>query len=40
MNNINEKLSKELNLRENQVKNTIELIYAVNTIPFIARYSK
>lgn len=40
MNNINEKLSKELNLRENQVKNTIELIDAGNTIPFIARYRK
>ena len=40
MNNINEKLSKELNLRENQVKNTIELIDSGNTIPFIARYRK
>lgn len=40
MNNINEKLSKELNLHENQVKNTIELIDAGNTIPFIARYRK
>ena len=40
MDKINEKLSKELNLRENQVKNTIELIDAGNTIPFIARYRK
>ena len=40
MDKINEKLIKELNLRENQVKNTIELIDAGNTIPFIARYRK
>ncbi|MBE5813238.1 MAG: RNA-binding transcriptional accessory protein [Clostridiales bacterium] len=40
MDKINQKLSKELNLRENQVKNTIELIDAGNTIPFIARYRK
>ena len=40
MDKINEKLSRELNLRENQVKNTIELIDAGNTIPFIARYRK
>jgi uncharacterized protein len=33
-------LSKELNIKEWQVKNTIDLIDAGNTIPFIARYRK
>ncbi len=34
------KLSQELNLREEQVKNTVALIDDGNTIPFIARYRK
>lgn len=33
-------LSKEFNIKEWQVKNTIELIDSGNTIPFIARYRK
>ncbi|KRQ87708.1 30S ribosomal protein S1 [Caloramator mitchellensis] len=33
-------LARELNIRENQVKNTVELIDEGNTIPFIARYRK
>lgn len=33
-------LAAELNIKEWQVKNTIELIDAGNTIPFIARYRK
>ncbi len=33
-------IANELNIRENQVKNTIELIDEGNTIPFIARYRK
>lgn len=37
---INKVLMKELNVKEWQVKNTIELIDAGNTIPFIARYRK
>jgi len=37
---ISKKLMEELNLKEFQVKNTIELIDAGNTIPFIARYRK
>ena len=37
---ITKKLSKELSLAEWQVKNTVELIEADNTIPFIARYRK
>lgn len=37
---INKILGMELNLKEWQVKNTIELIDAGNTIPFIARYRK
>ena len=37
---IAKKLSKELSLADWQVKNTIELIEADNTIPFIARYRK
>ncbi len=34
------KLAEELNLREEQVKNTVALIDDGNTIPFIARYRK
>lgn len=37
---IQEQLKNEFNLREFQVKNTIELIDSGNTIPFIARYRK
>lgn len=37
---IQEQLKNEFNLREFQVKNTIELIDGGNTIPFIARYRK
>ncbi len=37
---IQEQLKNEFNLREFQVKNTIELIDNGNTIPFIARYRK
>ncbi len=37
---IEEQIAKELNIREGQVKSTIELIDAGNTIPFIARYRK
>ena len=33
-------LTKEFSLKESQVKNTVELIDAGNTIPFIARYRK
>ncbi|MBR6922042.1 MAG: RNA-binding transcriptional accessory protein, partial [Clostridia bacterium] len=33
-------LAAELNLREEQVKNTVALIDDGNTIPFIARYRK
>jgi len=33
-------ISSELNVKENQVKNTINLIDEGNTIPFIARYRK
>lgn len=33
-------IAKELNIREWQVKNTVELIDSGNTIPFIARYRK
>ena len=38
--NINEILKKEFNLRDEQINNTIKLIYDGNTIPFIARYRK
>lgn len=38
--NINEILKKEINLRDDQVNNTIKLIDEGNTIPFIARYRK
>ena len=37
---IQEQLKEEFNLKEFQVKNTIELIDGGNTIPFIARYRK
>ncbi len=37
---INLKLSEEFKLREEQVKNTVNLIDEGNTIPFIARYRK
>ncbi|MBN1348752.1 RNA-binding transcriptional accessory protein [candidate division KSB1 bacterium] len=33
-------IAEELNLRFHQVKNTIELLDAENTVPFIARYRK
>ena len=33
-------LAKEFSIKESQVKNTVELIDAGNTIPFIARYRK
>ncbi|MCL2323700.1 MAG: RNA-binding transcriptional accessory protein [Oscillospiraceae bacterium] len=38
--NINEKLSKELDITLNQVQNVIELLDQGNTVPFIARYRK
>lgn len=38
--NIFEKIAKELNIRVNQVENTVKLIDEGNTIPFIARYRK
>ena len=37
---IAKKIAEELNIREEQVKNTINLIDEGNTIPFIARYRK
>jgi len=37
---IQEQLKNEFNLKEFQVKNTVELIDGGNTIPFIARYRK
>ncbi|MBQ7668457.1 MAG: RNA-binding transcriptional accessory protein [Clostridia bacterium] len=40
MDNIQQQLMQELNLKEFQVKNTIDLIDGGNTIPFIARYRK
>lgn len=40
MNNINEIIAKELNVKQFQVENTIKLIDEGNTIPFIARYRK
>jgi len=33
-------ISGELGIRENQVKNTVELLDTENTVPFIARYRK
>ncbi len=38
--NIIGKIATELNIRENQVEKTVELIDEGNTIPFIARYRK
>lgn len=38
--NIDSQLAKEFNIRSGQVKSTIELIDAGNTIPFISRYRK
>jgi uncharacterized protein len=38
--NIIQRLCKEFNLQEYQVKNTLEMIDEGNTIPFIARYRK
>lgn len=38
--NINEKLSKELNITLNQTQNVIDLLDQGNTVPFIARYRK
>ncbi len=35
-----QKLQEEFNLKPFQVQNTVELIDAGNTIPFIARYRK
>lgn len=40
MTQIHEQLKSEFNLKDFQVTNTIELIDAGNTIPFIARYRK
>lgn len=40
MADIIQSLSREFNIKEWQVKNTIELIDSGNTIPFIARYRK
>lgn len=40
MDNISANLAKELNKREDHVRNVIELIDQGNTIPFIARYRK
>ena len=37
---IQEQLKNEFNLKDFQVKNTVELIDGGNTIPFIARYRK
>lgn len=38
--NIIKEISKELNIKENQTKNTLTLLKEGNTIPFIARYRK
>lgn len=38
--NIIKQIAEELNVRENQVQKTVELIDQGNTIPFIARYRK
>ena len=40
MNNIIQEIARELNIKPKQVENTVELIDAGNTIPFIARYRK
>ena len=33
-------ISSELNVKENQVENTLNLLMEGNTVPFIARYRK
>ena len=33
-------ISNELNVKENQVENTLNLLMEGNTVPFIARYRK
>ena len=38
--NISKIIAQELNIKENQVEKTLELIDSGNTIPFIARYRK
>ncbi|MEG1483185.1 Tex family protein [Clostridium sp.] len=38
--NINERLSKELNIKLSVINNVIELLDGGNTVPFIARYRK
>ena len=40
MENIEERLAKELKLKINQVNNVIEMLDEGNTVPFIARYRK
>ena len=40
MSNIEERLSKELNISLKQVESVIELLDEGNTVPFIARYRK
>ena len=40
MDKIIQTIAVELNIKETQVKNTIDLIDEGNTIPFIARYRK
>ncbi|WP_160678563.1 Tex family protein [Clostridium sp. C8-1-8] len=40
MNNINETLAQELNIRIEQVENVIRLLDEGNTVPFISRYRK
>ena len=40
MSNIEQRLSKELNISLKQVESVIELLDEGNTVPFIARYRK
>lgn len=40
MNNIVERLSRELNVSQRQIESVIELLDSGNTVPFIARYRK
>ena len=40
MNKISKAIAEELNIKPQQVENTIKLIDEGNTIPFIARYRK
>lgn len=40
MDKIFKKIAEELNIREEQVEKTVNLIDEGNTIPFIARYRK